>query len=208
MARKKTDIRETVVGQLIELFFKHGYDGTTLSLISEKTGLHRASLYHHFPGGKEEMARSVIEYADRWGQEFIVEVVHNAEKSGPERLHELVRNLDDIHHSPHQLTPANAFVVGEAAELFAPYIRHRHYQGQVWLMTELLVVCGLPHAVAQRRAWEYRITWEGGLVCARVMGDMSLFRSLMQKMPDYLLSPADTPGILPADAPLPPVVPC
>lgn len=206
MGRKKSDTRETVVADLVDLFFQHGFDGTTLSLISERTGLHRASLYHHFPGGKEEMARAVIERSDRWGKEFVVGVINDSSKTPPERLRQIMRNTDSIHHHPSQLTPANAFVVGDAAAVFGPHIQQWHYQGLVWMMTELLLACGIAEAVARRRAWEYRIIWEGGLVCTRVMGDMSLFRSLMQKMPDYLLSPPDTEGILPADAPLPAVI--
>lgn len=206
MARKKGDTRETVVADLVELFFRHGFDGTTLTMIAERTGLHRASLYHHFPGGKEEMARAVIEYSDRWGREFVVGVVNDPTTPAPERLRRIMRNMDEIHQLPTQLTPANAFVIGEAGALFAPHIQQWHYHGLAWMMTELLIVCGVPAAVARRRAWEYRISWEGGLVCARVLGDMSLFRSLMKKMPDYLLSPPETEGILPIDSPLPAVI--
>lgn len=206
MARKKGDTRETVVADLVDLFFQHGFDGTTLSLISERTGLHRASLYHHFPGGKDEMARAVIEYSDRWGREFVVGVINDSSKSPADRLRQIVRNTDAIHQHPRQLSPANAFVVGDAANVFGAHIQQWHYQGLVWMMAELLVVCGIPEPVARRRAWEYRVIWEGGLVCARVMNDLGLFRSLMQKMPDYLLSPPDTEGILPADALLPAVI--
>lgn len=206
MARKKSDTREQVVGQLVELFFQHGFEGTTLTLISERTGLHRASLYHHFPGGKEEMARAVIEHADRWGKDHIMKIINDAALPAPERLRQIVHNMDEVHHVPQQLTPSNAFVLGNGIELFGEYVQHWHYQGLVWLMSELLVVCGIPEPVARRRAWEYRVIWEGGLVCCRVLGDMTLFRSLMQRMPEYLLSDPATPGILPADAPLPRVV--
>ena len=51
-------------GQLTEaltrVFQTYGYDGATLSRISDATGLQRASLYHRFPGGKEEMAKFVL----------------------------------------------------------------------------------------------------------------------------------------------------
>jgi AcrR family transcriptional regulator len=41
---------------LLKLFRQFGYDGVTLSKISQATGLGKASLYHYFPGGKAEMA--------------------------------------------------------------------------------------------------------------------------------------------------------
>jgi TetR/AcrR family transcriptional repressor of lmrAB and yxaGH operons len=52
--------RQTIVPELLELFRKFGYDGVTIARISEATGLGKASLYHHFPQGKEQMAREVL----------------------------------------------------------------------------------------------------------------------------------------------------
>lgn len=202
MARTKSDVRETVVAKLVDVFYEHGFDGTSLSIISERTGLQRASLYHHFPGGKEEMAKAVIEYADRWGEEFIAKLVMDNSMPPKMRLEQLMQNLDELHWRPEQLSPSNAFVIGGAREQFSGHIQW-HYHTCVWMMTELMVACGIPQEIAKRRAWEQRILWEGGLVCSRVLGDMSLFRGLMQRMPAYLLSPPDTPGFLPETMVLP-----
>ena len=202
MARKKSDTRETVVAKLIEVFFEYGFDGASLSIISERTGLQRASLYHHFPGGKEEMARAVLETSDRWGEEFVRKLAVDTSLSAKDRLVRLNKNIDEIHWHPKQLTPSNAFVIGSKSDEFAKHIQW-HYHGCVWLLAELMLACGVPSDVARRRAWEQRIMWEGGLVCSRVLGEMSLFRGLMQRMPEYLLSPPDTPGFLPEDMVLP-----
>ena len=53
--------KEAVIKQLSAVFRTHGYDGTTLSLLSEATGLVKASLYHYFPKGKQDMALAVIQ---------------------------------------------------------------------------------------------------------------------------------------------------
>jgi TetR/AcrR family transcriptional repressor of lmrAB and yxaGH operons len=39
-----------------EVFRTYGFEGATMSRISAATGLEKGSLYHRFPGGKEEMA--------------------------------------------------------------------------------------------------------------------------------------------------------
>lgn len=202
MARTKSDVRETVVAKLVDVFYEHGFDGTSLSIISERTGLQRASLYHHFPGGKEEMAKAVIETSDRWGEEFIGKLVMDNSIPPKARLEQMMKNLDELHWRPQQLSPSNAFVIGDASEQFSKHVQW-HYHTCVWMMTELMVACGIPQEIAKRRAWEQRILWEGGLVCSRVLGDMSLFRGLMQRMPAYLLSPPDTPGFLPETMVLP-----
>ena len=54
-----------LVDKLTEIFCEYGYDGTSLTILSQNTGLGRASLYYHFPGGKEEMANAVYEKITR-----------------------------------------------------------------------------------------------------------------------------------------------
>lgn len=41
-----------------------GYDGASLADLSAATGLAKSSLYHSFPGGKEEIALRVLEHLD------------------------------------------------------------------------------------------------------------------------------------------------
>ena len=54
-----------LVDKLTDIFCEYGYDGTSLTILSQNTGLGRASLYYHFPGGKEEMANAVYEKITR-----------------------------------------------------------------------------------------------------------------------------------------------
>lgn len=56
------DFRATIIMRLYELFRAKGYEGVSIGDVSAATGLGRSSLYHHFPGGKEEMARAVIRF--------------------------------------------------------------------------------------------------------------------------------------------------
>ena len=58
--------REEVLERLLLTFRRHGYESASLALISEATGLGKASLYHHFPGGKREMMLAVLDYIDLW----------------------------------------------------------------------------------------------------------------------------------------------
>ena len=202
LTNKTIDGREAAVAKLVSLFYELGFDGTSLKRIEEQTGLGRASLYNYFPGGKVEMARSVLVSSDQWSVDFLMREFEDQTSPPANRLCQMVRNLDALHGRPSQLSPANAFCIGEATEHYALHVQG-HFHGLVQMMSELMVACGIPAATALRRAWEFRVVWEGGLVCARVLGDLSLFRTLMRHMPIYLLSPADTPGLLPPDAPLP-----
>ena len=52
--------RDRLLATLGDVFESRGYDGATLSLLSAATGLGKASLYHHFPGGKADMAAALL----------------------------------------------------------------------------------------------------------------------------------------------------
>ncbi len=66
--------KNDVVPKIAEIFRKHGYQGTSLSLITGGTGLGKGSLYHFFPGGKPEMAQVILDSIDAWFEEnmFII----------------------------------------------------------------------------------------------------------------------------------------
>ena len=63
---KSAPARADLLPQLAEVFRAHGYEGATLTLISEATGLGKGSLYHFFPGGKAQMATEVLTEIDNW----------------------------------------------------------------------------------------------------------------------------------------------
>lgn len=55
------DTRTRIVTATNELFRVHGYHGTSLSQISQASGATTGSIYHFFPGGKDELTAVVIE---------------------------------------------------------------------------------------------------------------------------------------------------
>ena len=57
-----------LIDALAEVFCRYGYEGANLNRLSDATNLKRASLYHRFPGGKDEIVEAVIARAeDRYG---------------------------------------------------------------------------------------------------------------------------------------------
>ena len=58
---------DQLLDSLVGVFGDRGYDAASLSDIASATGLQKSSLYHRFPGGKQQMATEV---ADRIGSVF------------------------------------------------------------------------------------------------------------------------------------------
>jgi len=60
MARRATIEDDDLICKLTDVFRNVGYDGASLAVLADATGLKKASLYHRFPGGKEQMAEEVF----------------------------------------------------------------------------------------------------------------------------------------------------
>ena len=55
-----SDNRERLLEEALLLFRRHGYHGVGVSDILTAAALPKGSLYHHFPGGKDQIAVEVI----------------------------------------------------------------------------------------------------------------------------------------------------
>ena len=58
-----TDSRERMIRAAVELFAERGYAATSFHDIIERSGAPRGSIYHHFPGGKAELAGEALRRA-------------------------------------------------------------------------------------------------------------------------------------------------
>ncbi len=59
MARP-SDAKSRFIATAADLFRRRGYHGVGLSEVIEISGAPKGSFYHHFPGGKEELAAAAI----------------------------------------------------------------------------------------------------------------------------------------------------
>ena len=60
---RRSDARTRFVDTAAGLFRRHGYHGVGLSQIIAVSGAPKGSFYHHFPGGKEELAEHTVRHA-------------------------------------------------------------------------------------------------------------------------------------------------
>lgn len=63
--------RARIIATTVELLEAQGYHATGLNQILHQSGAPKGSLYHHFPGGKEELAAEAVSVA---GQAFAHEL--------------------------------------------------------------------------------------------------------------------------------------
>ncbi|HEX4753398.1 MAG TPA: TetR/AcrR family transcriptional regulator [Solirubrobacterales bacterium] len=79
-AAAKPPTRDRILFATAELFRRQGYHGTGLKQIVAEADAPFGSLYHHYPGGKQELGEQVIESAGAFFQ-ALVTAVYDAESS-------------------------------------------------------------------------------------------------------------------------------
>ena len=55
--------RERMIQSALVLMGEHGVEATSFSQVIERSGAPRGSIYHHFPGGKEQLIAEATRYA-------------------------------------------------------------------------------------------------------------------------------------------------
>jgi AcrR family transcriptional regulator len=70
--------RERILASTAELFRRQGYTGTGLKQIVAAANAPFGSLYHHFPGGKEQLGAEVIRSSGAMYQELVLTILRAA----------------------------------------------------------------------------------------------------------------------------------
>jgi AcrR family transcriptional regulator len=172
--------KEKIVVVLAEVFLKYGYGGATLSRISEATDLSRASLYHYFPQGKQEMAMAVLNFANKLFQDQVLSTLRQKGKPH-ERLLKMIKGLRDFYRCGENACLLGVFAIGEAGALFATNISTAFER---WMdeITEVLVETGFDPEHARRKAENTVVQIQGAILLARAFDDAAYFERTVQNL--------------------------
>ncbi|NJM73549.1 MAG: TetR/AcrR family transcriptional regulator [Scytonema sp. RU_4_4] len=177
--------KEKVIVQLTKVFRQYGYEGATLARLSEATGLGKASLYHHFPKGKEEMAAAVLESMGDCVEANILAPLRGCGEP-LERIRVMTTNVDKLYSGGKQSCLLAVLALGEAKDLFHNEIRNALH---VWINTlaEVLIGVEIEHSQAQQRAEDAILKIQGSLILARSLDNTAPFKRVLERLPEELL---------------------
>ncbi|NJP08966.1 MAG: TetR/AcrR family transcriptional regulator [Leptolyngbyaceae cyanobacterium RU_5_1] len=166
--------------QLLCLFRQYGYEGATLSKISEVTGLGKASLYHHFPGGKEDMATAVLEYLEQGLERHILQSLRS-KGSAISRFTQMCDRVSQFYEGGQQSCLFAVLLMG-AHDRFQEKIQQCLNQ---WLtaIAEVLIEEGIQPQLAQQRAEDAILQIQGALILARGLGNPTAFQRVITRLP-------------------------
>jgi len=177
-AKEKAEI----VDRLFVVFQDHGYEGASLADLSRATGLGKSSLYHHFPGGKEQMAEAVLEKGKAFIQSAVAEVAKSPEPLKV-RIRKIIAALDRLYAGGR-----NPCVLGRLAvsEIGPVGRKLAHDIFAIW--TDAVAHLARESGMSQARSRHFAEDWiarvQGSLILYAANGDCTPFQRTMMSLLD------------------------
>lgn len=182
--------RQDVIATLAEIFREHGYDGTSLSLITEKTGLGKGSLYHFFPGGKEEMAEAVLADIAGWFRTHIFNVLRDTDKPTA-ALESMFVAVDGYFRQGRRLCLMGVIAASGAHDRFAREL-NGYFSDWRTDLASTLERASTPEAECNALAEEIVGGIQGALILARSLDDPGAFGRVLARLKARCLAASDT----------------
>jgi TetR/AcrR family transcriptional repressor of lmrAB and yxaGH operons len=184
--------KETYIPSLLLLFRQYGYDGATLTKISKATGLGKASLYHHFPGGKDEMVITVLNYLQDWMDQNILQVL-NTSGDPRARLQHMCDRLLEVYEQGNQPCLSAILLLGSARNTFHCQVQSL-YTRWIQAIANLLIQIGIEPSLAQQKGEDAVLAIQGALILAQALNDPKPFQRIVLNLPDELCNLAAPHG--------------
>jgi TetR/AcrR family transcriptional regulator, lmrAB and yxaGH operons repressor len=177
--------KQTYVPTLLELFRQYGYEGVTLSKISRATGLGKASLYHHFPGGKAAMAVAALTEVNQWLELRILPMLESTAKP-IDKFQSMCQEVDRFFNGGQNSCLWAVLMLEQSSDdLFHSQINWAFSQ---WIaaIAKVLIAAGLDEISAQQRAEDAIVAIQGSLILARGLRDLAPFQRAIEHLPAQL----------------------
>jgi AcrR family transcriptional regulator len=171
--------KSDVIPLLAEIFRELGYEGTSFGTITERTGISKGSLYHFFPGGKDEMAAEVLAAIEHW---FIEQVYEPLERGDPaQAIERMWTSVDDYFRSGRRVCLVGAFALDATRDRFAAAIRD-YFERWLRALANCLKRAGVSPPEAKRLAEEIVLGIQGALVLTRALDDNVVFNRTLKRL--------------------------
>ena len=180
--------KEEVLDLLLNTFRDRGYEGASLAELSTATGLGKSSLYHYFPGGKEEMAEQVLAYMDRQLTTNLYEPLQ-LEQTPAKKLGLMLDVLDAFYEGGRKACLLERLCASVDRTRFRRPLREAFI---AWTdaVEAICVEAGLPRAVARARAEDFVVRVEGALIVCAGTNDYAVFARTIKDLRSSVLAAA------------------
>lgn len=176
--------RERIVAATTELFRRRGFNGTSLTQITGAASATTGSLYHFFPGGKDELAREVIATSGAAYRD-LYELIANAAADPRDAMSDLFNGAADVLEETDFIDPCPIGTVAREVASVNDELReatHLVFTSWVEAGTARFLAAGLPRDESVALATSVVAAIEGGFVLARASRDADVLRTIGEQM--------------------------
>ncbi len=179
--------KQTYLPTLLQLFRQFGYEGVTLSKIAQATGLGKASLYHHFPGGKAQMAEAALTEVDRWLETRILPILASSDRQMPfDKFTDMCMEVNQFFNGGQNSCLWAVLVMERSSDdLFHTQIRGAFLR---WIeaIASVLIAAGLDENLANQRGEDAIVAIQGALILCHGLRDFGAFDRVLKQLPEQL----------------------
>ena len=163
--------RDRIVDSTAQLFRRQGYTGTGVKQIVAEASAPFGSLYHFFPGGKEELGEEVI----RWSGQMYMQLFVTVTADAPDVATGVERFFDGAAETLRETGYADACPIAtvalEVASTNEPLRRATADVFESWISgaTEWLAAAGIPREPARELSLHMLSALEGAFIFSRAL---------------------------------------
>lgn len=185
--------RMEVLPALAEIFREHGYEGASLSLISQATGLGKGSLYHFFPGGKAEMASAVVAEIDSWFEANIFGPLRSTDEPRA-AIAATLNAVSAYFRSGRRVCLIGVLALGDTRDRFAAQV-NSYFTRWIEALAGALAQSGQQREAAVALAEDVVVVIQGAIVLARALNRAEAFETAVERLRERLGLGAGVPDL-------------
>lgn len=174
-----TTTRDRFITSTLELFRRQGYNATSLSQVTQAAGAPTGSLYHHFKGGKDDLAAAVVASSGSVYRELVI-AIWDAAPDPVAAVADVFEGAAAVLEETDYIDPCPVGTVArEVASTNEPLriIALGAFESWVGAVRERLLDAGMSEGAAGDLAVTLVAGIEGAFVLARTARDADLVRA-------------------------------
>jgi AcrR family transcriptional regulator len=172
--------RDMLIG-LTKVFREKGYEGASLKELAEVTGLKKASLYHRFPKGKQEMAEAVFTHLDEWVDKNIFFSLSDETKIPELRLKNGLAHIRTLYNGGNETCIFRAFSMRAGLELFEEQVKNGMKE-YINAFTKIGIALNLSAEKSKNYAIQTLIEIQGSLIVTKGLNDANMFEIALKNI--------------------------
>jgi len=180
--------KDTLVQAAVELFRKQGYAATGTAEILKRSGAPRGSLYHYFPGGKEDIGAAAVMAASKGLSRTIREIAAEV-KTTADFIEIYAAKLagwmeTSGYRDGNPLTTIILETVPQSTQITLE--AEKSYEIWCGLFADMLQADGWPAQQCRPTAQMILAALDGALVNTRIKRDSAVIKSVASELAHYL----------------------